>query len=349
MSRMPASSQRGQTLVLFALSLVVLLLMTGLVIDAGYAFAQRRSAQNAADFASMAGSRILGEKFTQQPADAGTGTNVLGAIQSALTANGARLVSAQYVNTAGGVAGAVVDGDASSIPPSAAGVVVNADTTWRPFFLGVIGVSSWSAGADATAMTKGTAAGGVLPIGISEGQFNDLTLCDTAQGCDPSKNLTPGTVIQPGQFGWLSFGADAKGCDAAPGYGLGMLPEGCENNQGFLQNEIGPPGDSHGCCTSVDLSPTTNYIKGLTGNEWGDLSYYIDNKIPIWIPIYDTSYVNGSNAYYQIIGFAPIMLTDSAKSTDHAKWLEGYRLGNVGNTPNAYSLIGVTGEVYLVH
>ena len=94
--------------------------------------------------------------------------------------------------------------------------------------------------------------------------------------------------------------------------------------------------------------PGDQNIKGLTGNEWGDLSYYIDNRIPVWVPIWDTSYENGRNAYYHIVGFAAVLLT-GAGTTEHAKWLEGVRLTDIGDTPNAYGLIGVTGEVYLVH
>jgi Putative Flp pilus-assembly TadE/G-like len=339
----PSASDRGQVIVLFAFALLVMVLMVGLVVDAGYAFAQRRGSQNAADFAAMAGSRIVGEYFTGQPAGAGTDANVDSAIRAALSSNRAELVNAQYVNAAGVINGTV---GAGTIPSSAAGVVVDADISWRPFLLGLIGINDWSAGSRATAMTKGIAAGGVLPIGINGDRFLDMPLCDAAAGC--SVDLEPGTIIQPGQFGWLSFGADPHGCDAAPGYGLGMLPEGCANNQGFLQNQIGPPGDSHGCCTSILLTPDPDRnIKGLTGNEWGDLSWYIDNQVPVWVPIWDTSHGTGSNAYYHIIGFAAILLTGEDGSP-HAKWLEGVRLTDIGDTPNAFSLIGVTGEVYLV-
>lgn len=45
---------RGQIIVLFALALVALIAMVGLVLDGGSAFAQRRSEQNAADLAAMA-------------------------------------------------------------------------------------------------------------------------------------------------------------------------------------------------------------------------------------------------------------------------------------------------------
>jgi hypothetical protein len=340
MSRLPASSQRGQILVIFVAALTGLLLMTGLVIDAGYAFSQRRSAQNAADFAAVAGSRIVGEFFTGKPAGAGTGTNVLAAVQSVLAANDAELVSAQYINGSGALAGPVAGG---SIPPSAAGVVVNATTAWRPFFLGIMGVNSWSAGAQATAMTKGTASGGVLPIGINKLAYLSFPLCDVGAGCDP-EHLTSGRLNEPGNFGWLSFGAEPPFCG---GYGLGMLADGCEVSRGYLQNEIGPPSDSHGCCTSAVGDPNP-LIGGLTGNEWGDLSYYIDNQVPIWVPIWDWSGDNGRNAYYHIVGFAAVLLT--GQGTEHARWLEGVRLSaTYGDLPNAFGLIGVTGEVYLVH
>ncbi len=339
MTRRTVGSQGGQTLVLFAGSLVVLLLIVGLVIDAGYAFAQRRSAQNAADFAATAGARIVGEKFTGKPAGAGTGSNVQSAIQHALAANGAQLTAAQYIDTAGRLAGTVGGGE---IPANAAGVTVSATTQWRPFVLGIIGVSSWSAGAQATAMTKGTASGGVLPLGIERIAFNGLPPCDLAGGCDPDR-LTSGRLNGPGQFGWLSFGAGSKFCE---GYGLGQLAtDNCEVSQGYLENEIGPPGDSHGCCTTVVGDPNP-LIGGLTGNEWGDLSYYIDNKIPVWVPIWDWSADNGRNAYYHIVGFGAVILT--GEGDQHAKWIEGMRVSDIGDVPNAFGLTGVTGEVYLV-
>ena len=48
-------SDRGQILVIFALGLVAMIAMVGLVLDGGDTFAQRRSQQNAADMAAIAG------------------------------------------------------------------------------------------------------------------------------------------------------------------------------------------------------------------------------------------------------------------------------------------------------
>ena len=48
------SRERGQVLVIFALALVAIMAMTGLVLDGGSAFVQRRDMQNVSDSAAMA-------------------------------------------------------------------------------------------------------------------------------------------------------------------------------------------------------------------------------------------------------------------------------------------------------
>ena len=53
------SSERGQILVIFVLALVAIIGGVGLVIDGGFAFAQRRAEQNAADLGAFAGANAL--------------------------------------------------------------------------------------------------------------------------------------------------------------------------------------------------------------------------------------------------------------------------------------------------
>ena len=53
------SLQRGQTLVLVALMMIVFIGMLAVVLDGGYAFMQKRNAQTAADAGAMAGAREL--------------------------------------------------------------------------------------------------------------------------------------------------------------------------------------------------------------------------------------------------------------------------------------------------
>jgi Putative Flp pilus-assembly TadE/G-like len=357
----PRSSPRGQILVLFTLSIVVLLLATGLVVDGGYAFSQRRLAQNAADFAAMAGTRIVGEARTGQPAGAGTAANVRAAVSSVLAANQAQLVNAQYVDGSGAALGDVFG--AGSIPANAFGVVVNAKTDWRPFFLGIVGVDNWTASTTATAITPGeSVGGGVLPVGLQDSVYDHLTECPVDNLTPCVENLTSGVQNIPGGFAWLAFGIQGNGnkCDWTS---LGMLADGgCQKDQPFLDSEIGPPGNSHGCCTAVGLSGSADIIGSLTGNEWGDLSFYIDHQIPVWVPIWDAAGGNGANAYYHIVGFGAIVF--AGEGDQHAKWLTGAALsgagcGGLGNAPvdgHDYCLapggaftIGVTGDVRLIH
>jgi len=363
MPRFPRSSPRGQILVVFTLSIVVLLLAAGLVVDGGYAFSQRRVAQNAADFAAMAGTRIVGEARTKEVAV--TGTDVQGAVTSLLAANQAQLVSAQYVDASGLALGDVFGG--STIPSSAFGVVVNAKTDWRPFFLGIIGVDNWTASTTATAITPGeSVGGGVLPVGIQSDVYNDMTDCPVDNLTPCVQNLTSGSQIVPGQFGWLAFGVHGTGnkCDWES---LGMLADGgCVVSQPFLDEEIGVDGagDSHGCCTAVGLPGSLDVIAGLTGNEWGDLSFYIDHQIPVWVPIWSTADPGGRNGTYQIVGFGAIVFAGESQKNDHAKWLIGASISGVGcpgsdnavvpgtdycQAPGGAFTIGVTGAVRLIH
>ncbi len=54
-------SQRGQMIALFAIASTAIILVIGLVIDGGFALAQRRGSQNASDFAALAGARVVAQ------------------------------------------------------------------------------------------------------------------------------------------------------------------------------------------------------------------------------------------------------------------------------------------------
>jgi Flp pilus assembly protein TadG len=345
-------------LVLFGLSLVALLLAVGLVVDAGYAYGQRRAAQNAADFAAMAGTRIVAESL-QGDATNGTPSNVMNAITSVLTANNAQLVSAQYVSAAGVLKGNVTT--VAPIPNGAYGVVVTANRSWRPFFLGVIGVSSWSAGAGATAITPPTTASGtVLPVGVQDTQYTNLLLHNCNIDQLSTCKLTSGGLNLPGGFGWLKFGC--------PNSGLGQGSNGgCANSQPFLQSEVGPPANSYGCCTAVGQPGSPDQIGNGPGNKPADLSYYINNQIPVWVPIWSgLPGGQGQNGFYHIVGYGAIVFV--GQGTQHGKGLTGSPVtdknGNVicsgtGNSQvpgknyctapgNAFSTV-VSGDIRLLH
>lgn len=357
MSNPRNSGHRGQMLVLFSLSLVAIVLLVGLVVDVGYALSQRRTAQDAADFASIAGTKVVGQKLTGDAAD-GTDANVVAAIESTLAANGARvrdslnlpLYTARYVNGAGTDIGPV----GSGMPAGAQGVAVEASTTWQPYFLGIIGVSNWTAGANAAAISPAINLGtGILPFGVSAATLAAHDECPPGETAGsaacPTFHLSPGSLNVPGGFAWLKFGCYNRTV-ASKHYGLGqVLPAangGCSNSKPFLDGEWGSlpttPGNTYGCCTSVSQSTADgfgNYIASLPGNKASindgqpTISYLEANDIAGWVPIWDYANGNGQNGYYHIVGYAAFEITHITGGKD----IEGViRAKDVSQNPQVY-------------
>ena len=339
------SRPRGQLLVLFALSVTVMILGVGLVVDGGNALVQRRASQNAADFGAMAAGRIIAEKVGGD-AVTGTDANVQLAISNAVVANGGIAPTwgapsgPRYIDSNGALLGYV--GADPAIPATASGVKVSSTRSWKPFFLGIVGINSWSASADATAtggFCNGCAPlpGSLFPAGISLAFFNTYPSCGGDVSTDPlspcyPQHLTPGNLNVPGGFGWLKFGCD--------GYGLGQDPPanigGCQNNRPFLQDEIGPPSKSYGCCTQVGIAGLDR-IGSLPGNKASaDCSYYIANEITVTVPIWDTAGGTGQNGWYHIVGFAGFQITKCSGGKDiEGVWRKAFFVGPTTTTPSA--------------
>ena len=322
---------RGQSLALFAVSLTVMILGVGLVIDGGNALAQRRASQNASDLAALAGARIVAEWIGGDTVN-GIDANVVSSITQSVAANGATPLAfgspngPRYVDQNGGFTGWVGGG---TIPANTVGVKLNTSRTWTPYFLRIVGMNSWTAGADATAR-GGYAAGGpggaVFPAGVAEAFFNGRTPCggdisnDPTSDCYPQQ-LTPGDLNVPGGFGWLKFGCypgtiDSKDPNYGKGliFGLGQVPHasdgGCSTAKTFLQTEIGPPSQSFGCCTKVGLPGSSDDIGSLPGDKTSaDCSYYITAGTTLTVPVWDAAYGTGANAYYHIVGFTGWQIT----------------------------------------
>ena len=375
--RRTGDRQRGQTLVLFALIMsFVIIPAVGLVVDGGYALAQRRATQNASDFAALAGARIIAERIGGNTAD-GTDANVKAAITQSIAANkGAPITfgppgGPRYVNPNGGfachdgsgIATACSSGNQATsyvdngfipvgtVALEAVRVMVGSSRSWSPFFVGAI-VGSWTASATATAK-GGFAAGGpggnVFPAAIAEAFFTggrlpcsgDATTNVGGSGaCDP-QHMTPGSLNVPGGFGWLKFGCD--------GYGLGQGNDGgCANSKTFLQTEIGPPPNSFGCCTQVGLPGNADKIGSLPGNKASaDCSTYINNKTVVTVPVWDKAFGNGSNAYYHIVGFTGWQITACHGGKDiEGVWRVQFFPGPTTTTPG---FAGQALAVQLVH
>ncbi len=126
--------ERGQIIVIFALALVAIIAMVGLVLDGGSAFAQRRDQQSAADLAALAGANdyLLNHDDTLARARART----------IAEANG-------YKNGTNGVVVTVVPADLST------GLLLRVDIS-APHpnnFSSILGMPTWNVATTATAKT----------------------------------------------------------------------------------------------------------------------------------------------------------------------------------------------------
>ena len=156
-----AGRERGQILVLFALGVVAMIAMVGLVLDGGDTFAQRRDQQNGADLAALAGANAYLNTYTSG-----------GSVGSASTAarNAAIATATRNRYTAGG--GLTVTATVSLL---SAGAEVTVDIT-KPHqnnFARVMGFETWDVSVTATAQTGAIDTGvGAAPWIMNIGAFN---------------------------------------------------------------------------------------------------------------------------------------------------------------------------------
>ena len=208
----PSRREDGQILAIFAGALVLLILISGLVIDGGNVFVTRRDSQDSADIGSMAGTKRLADYYVKSQTFTST-NNVYTAIATRMDQNNCSSAAgsicswtARYVGPRTGSSfqdlGPVSSTDTA--PPGAAsgqkalGVKVNVTKTPQTYLLGVIGQSTWTVNSTATSMTgqpTGAPAGQLLPIAM---------VAPTTMGEGSIYALTSGSN-GPGNFGWISW------------------------------------------------------------------------------------------------------------------------------------------------
>jgi len=163
--------ERGQIVILVVVALVALLAMIGLAIDGGQALALRRSAQNAADAAALAGAREIGQIVARcQSGSAANDQKVWNAVVQFAVQNGIQPdagdeIEAWYMDRTETPLARVGSG---FIPTGATGVSVVLTATRPTAFLQVVGESQMKVGSRALAMTGPVVQfpGGILPIAV---------------------------------------------------------------------------------------------------------------------------------------------------------------------------------------
>ncbi len=281
--RTDPQGQGGQILVVFAGGLITLILMVGLVIDAGNAFLNRRDGQNAADLAAMAGTKIVADYYVKAPGL--TSADVYDAISARMSANNCSASggtpctwTASFIDRNEAVLGPVV-ASASGIPYNAQGVIVHVSRQPRTYFLGLVGQTNWTVATDATALTARTTAappGGLLPIGTNP-----------PQPYQTNREYTLTDGYGPGQFGWLSWtGANATGI---------LARSICYPDNPAMTFPVWIPGEP-GAHNGSDVRAC--------------LDGWIASGATVLIPVFDACQpCNGNNAKYNVTGLAAFVLT----------------------------------------
>ena len=212
------NNERGQAIVLIALAMVGLIAVAGLALDGGHLYQARRQAQNAADAAALAGTRmLLGE--TCEPSN-NSDMEISNAIIDFAGQNGViwdgSNIEAQYVKVEGDGALTVVNTRVEATGISVTLVLTNPTT-----FLRLVGIRDMATPASAVAVagpvTQIPAGGNVLPVGLPDEllyQMNEgdyVTIINDAvcrnfnpENCieDPNANYSEANS----QRGWLNFG-----------------------------------------------------------------------------------------------------------------------------------------------
>jgi Flp pilus assembly protein TadG len=326
--------ERGQVLVIGVFVILGLIAMSALVLEGGNAFAQQRRTQNTADAAANAGAVVLGQRLGGA---AKTDKDVADAVSAIAAANGATGHTAYYTDVQGkridvngtrisvsGGAPAQVGG--GTLPPNAQGVDLTASEAFGTTIGKAIGFSSFTATADATAVTGELVGGPFLPV------IFPVSITD----CNGNGTLPPFTRDQ-----WLT---------SDPPTTPGGFPTNGPEYIVPLCKSFGSGGGSGGSFQILDLDPSMTCEEeaanppAITWNEfpvWVDLDNgnncakpiadvvnSSQRLTPVMIPICDTgsgsgvgceSQSNGSKGQYHVTGVAAFYIDymiDDAKNSD---------------------------------
>jgi hypothetical protein len=156
--------EQGQILVVFALALIVIIGMVGLVLDGGSTFAQRRAEQNAADLAAIAGANTY-----LHEAQSGSGNHTAWMSTAKAAASGAAARNG-WTHGTNGVTVTVPDFE---IMQSGYRVRVHITAPHANTFARIYGMSSWDVSVTAAALTGSVdTATGAAPWTMSIDAFN---------------------------------------------------------------------------------------------------------------------------------------------------------------------------------
>jgi hypothetical protein len=217
--------ERGQVLAIFALALVAIVAMTGLVLDGGSTFVQRRDMQNVADAAAMAGAYDY--------VNNNDATSAIAAAKAAAVANG----------YAEGVDGVVVNVTVTDGWGGGKLVNVSVGKPHRNSFSGIVGMPTWDVSTTASAITgPPNAAVGAAPIIFNKKAFPGNNPNTQDQAYDEPGTGTEDVPQTASTFNWTVYcTANGNPCNANSNQVKDLI-DGTNQNESLIDTttDIGP-------------------------------------------------------------------------------------------------------------
>lgn len=284
----PSSAQRAQAFAVFALSLVALMALAALVVDGGMLQVQRRTAQNAADAAALAGARAL--TLATNASDTTVGLAICTYILNNEFGSGTYAVdpaSAYYVQTDGTTTGTTItftnstcssQASSTTIPSNAAGVYAGTQVgPYNTYLAGIIGLTQLSAAGAATVVVQqlnGYTADAADVVTCGDGAWepsnpaSPVTLWSTEPNIDYAAHDGETVVLQGSQMG--SHVGD--GCPTSKESGNGQYKEKITGTDVVVDNSYpldngNSDADLYTPCTDAGTPlPGTCYLPIPTGD-----------------------------------------------------------------------------------
>ena len=297
--------EQGQVLVIVAGGMFALLVFLGLVIDGGNAFLNRREAQNTADIAALAGTRLIASGYTTS-ATVGVNNKTRGQIYQEIATSVAAndclpggatpcTWEAWFVGPSGSGPidlGSVTD-VGSSLPANTLGVRVAVNRQPGTFLARLASIQTWDVNTEAIALAESPAVG-------PPGQLLPIAIAQDPVGYNPGQvyDLTDGKDL-PGGFGYISW-------------------TGTNDPNALATSICTPDNPSFYLPTQFDSDPGSSNSTGVRAclNKW------ITSGQTVLIPIFSSTTGHGNGGKYTIVGIAAFVIT--AVDQPAVKNIRGY-------------------------
>jgi hypothetical protein len=333
--------------VILAVSIFLLILVVGLAVDGGAVYNQRRVAQNSADAAALAGTKVMLDAYDQMILDYsydvdGTAADEV-AISSTITAyanlHGVQRSNLQafYINDDKQLVTDAEVGSYGGVPWTlgAKGIAVKNRSETDSFFMKMIGWTKVGSSASATAFMGIAVDSGVglplAPIGFFTATENipNLTVGQTYTLMTSNQNYGPGN------WGWVNFSGNASASVLSGWLNCGYNPalttsdqweDWCttdSNARGEGPTEHFQCADHPDCTAPLEDPVHVPYLKwgfgdegwwlgGSTGTKSSDcrrLTDYVHENQEYYVPIFDLWQDNGSNSRFHLAEIGKFIIT----------------------------------------